>query len=60
METKTITKALNPANLMSVSDFAYEKKVDRRTVYNWINDGKVKQVEFLKKKWIDVSTFKTR
>lgn len=59
METKTIvTSDLNTANLMSVSAFATTQGVDRRTVYNWINEKKVKQVEFLGKKWIDKSTYK--
>lgn len=59
METKTIvTNDLNTANLMSVQDFATYQRVDRRTVYNWINNKTVKQVEFLGKKWVDKSSFK--
>ena len=56
----TKQNAVNPSNLMTVSDFAKEQKVDRRTIYNWINEGKVKQVDFLKKSWVDKSTLKLK
>lgn len=58
MEQTLTRTVINPANLMSVKDFAEAQGVDRRTIYNWINDGKVKQVDFLNKKWIDKSTLK--
>lgn len=51
---------INPQYLMTVVDFAKEQGVDRRTIYNWIKEGKVKQVDFLKKSWIDKSTLKLR
>lgn len=55
MENK---KAINPQNLMTVSEFATDIGVDRRTVYNMINDGRIKQVNFLNKKWVDKTTLK--
>lgn len=60
MEIQIEKTAVDPRNLMSVTDFAKAQGVDRRTIYNWINDGKVKQVEFLKKSWIDKSTLKLK
>lgn len=59
-QTVIKTAVINPANLMSVNDFAKTQGVDRRTIYNWIGEGKVKQVEFLNKKWVDKSTLKLR
>jgi len=52
--TKEKQTAPNPSNLMSVPDYAKHIGKDRRTVYNMINDGRVKQVEFLGKNWVDV------
>jgi excisionase family DNA binding protein len=48
----------NPINLITVNDYSKVLGVNRRTVYNMINDGRIKQVDFLGKKWIDKSTFK--
>ena len=56
--TKEKQQAVNPSNLMSVNDYAKHIGKDRRTVYNMINDGRVKQVEFLGKTWVDKSTLK--
>lgn len=58
METITKKQVINPAHLMTVKQFADSIGVDRRTVYNMIGDGRVKQVEFLSKTWVDKSTFK--
>lgn len=44
-------------NLVTINKFASEKMVSRQTIYNWIKEGRVKQVEFLGKKFIDRSTF---
>lgn len=45
-------------NLLSVEDFAKLKGVTPQTVYNWIKEGRVKRVEFLKKAFVDKSTYK--
>jgi hypothetical protein len=47
-----------PQNLLSVNDFARLTGKTRQTVLNWVNDGKVKRVEYLGKRWIDKSTLK--
>lgn len=47
---------INPANLMTVNDYAAHKGVKRQTVFNWVKDGKVKKVKFLGKEFIDKST----
>ncbi len=49
--------APNPANLMSVQDYARMMGVKRQTIYNWLKDDKVKLVDFLGKKFIDKSTY---
>ncbi len=49
---------INPLNLATVADFAKQKCVERQTVYNWIKDGRIKQVTFLGKSFVDKSTFK--
>lgn len=51
-------EAINPANLMTVADYARFMGVERQTVYNWIKDKKLKQVEFLGKSFVDKSTKK--
>jgi|GEM_PF-1981181 len=56
METTTSNK-INPANLATVAIFAKQKGVERQTVYNWIKDGRIKQVTFLGKSFVDKSTF---
>lgn len=55
MNTET---APNPVNLATVEKFAKDNAVTRQTVYNWIKDGRIKQVKFLGKSFIDKSTFK--
>lgn len=49
---------INPANLMTVADYAKFMGVERQTVYNWIKSGNIKQVEFLGKSFVDKSTKK--
>lgn len=49
-------QAVNPANLMSIPDYADHIKVTRQTVYNWLKEGKIKKVTFLGKHFIDKST----
>jgi excisionase family DNA binding protein len=51
-------QVINPANLMTVQDYAKFIGVERQTVYNWIKEGKLKQVEFLGKSFVDKSTKK--
>lgn len=49
---------INPANLRTVEQFAKDHNVVRQTVYNWIKEGRIKQVTFLGKSFVDKSTFK--
>lgn len=49
---------VSPSNLMSVADYARFMGVERQTVYNWIKEGVVSQIEFLGKRWVDKSTKK--
>ena len=44
-------------NLMTIKDYAQEMKVTKRTIYNWIDCGRVKKVMFLGVEFIDKSTF---
>lgn len=53
----TECKKINPANLLTVQEFAAREGVKRQTVYFWIKEKKVKKVSFLGKSWIDKSTF---
>ena len=48
----------NPVNLMTVENYAKDNSVTRQTVYNWIKEGKIKQVNFLGKSFVDKSTKK--
>lgn len=50
-------KEIELKNLMTVKDYAHEMKVTARTVYNWIDCGRVKKVSFLGVEFIDKSTF---
>lgn len=43
---------------MTVEEFAKFKGVTIQTVYNWLKDNRVKQVDFKGKKFIDKSTYK--
>lgn len=52
MENTNITIS----NLSTVTTFAKTQGVTRATVYNWINSGLLKQVDFLGKKFVDKST----
>ena len=49
-------KTINPVNLITVENYAKEEKVSRQSVYNWIKEGKIKQVTFLGKSFLDKST----
>lgn len=51
-------EVINPANLMTVADYAKFIGVERQTVYNWIKSGCIKQVNFLGKSFVDKSTKK--
>jgi len=53
-----IKQPINPANLMTVQDYAKYIGVERQTVYNWIKEGSIKKVEFLGKAFVDKSTRK--
>lgn len=55
MENRNV---INPANLMTVQDYAKYIGVERQTVYNWIKEGTIKKVEFLGKSFVDKSTKK--
>lgn len=52
-------KMISIQNLMTVDEFAKFKGVTIQTVYNWLKETKVKQVDFKGKKFIDKSTFKS-
>lgn len=51
-------QAINPANLMTVQEYAAFIGVKRQTVYNWIKEGNIKQVQFLGKSFVDKTTKK--
>lgn len=42
------------SNLVSIEDYARKKKVSVKTIYNWINSGKLKPVVIGKTKLIKV------
>lgn len=44
-------------NLATKSEFAKERGVSLQTVYNWIKDKRLKEVQFMGHKFIDRSTF---
>jgi excisionase family DNA binding protein len=50
-------RKIEPSNLMTIKDYAQEMKVTKRTIYNWIDCGRVKKVMFLGVEFIDKSTF---
>ena len=50
-------KEIELKNLMTVKDYAREMKVTIRTIYNWVDCGRVKKVSFLGVEFIDKSTF---
>ena len=56
MEVKEITSSFNASNLMTVAQYATLMGKERQTIYNWIETGKIKTVEFLGKRFIDKST----
>src|SRR5690606_25710600 len=58
METKVNDKKNNVDHLISATDLAKERNVSRKTIYNWLEDGKIKQVDYLGKKLFDKSTIK--
>lgn len=39
METQTIDKS----DLVTVTEFAKQRKITRQTVYNWINEKRIKK-----------------
>ena len=46
-------------NLVSVDDYAKNvAKKSRRTVYNWISEGKLKLIPFMGKTWLDKTVLK--
>ena len=47
---------IKPTNLFTVIDYARHCGITRQTVYNWINEGKIKKVKFLGKSFVDKST----
>lgn len=52
-------KQIVVSNLVTVDYYAnHVVKKSRRTVYNWINEGKLEMIEFLGKKWLDKTVFK--
>src|SRR5690606_2783062 len=50
-------KQPNFENLITVAKYAKEMGVSRQTVYNWIETGKIIQVEFLDKTFVDKSSY---
>jgi len=49
-------EAINPANLMTIKDYALLVGKKRQTIFNWVKGGKVKKVSYLGRQWIDKST----
>jgi len=49
---------INPINLVTVENYAKQECVSRQSVYNWIKEGKIRQVTFLGKSFVDKSTKK--
>ena len=47
---------VNPANLLTVENYAKQNAITRQTVYNWIKEGKIQKVHFLGKSFVDKST----
>lgn len=46
-------------NLVSVDDYAnFVAKKSRRTIYNWISEGKLKPITFMGKLWLDKTVLK--
>lgn len=58
MEQQVQQEKINPINLMTVNDYARMMGKTPKTIYNWIEDKKIAQVDYLGKKWIDKSTYK--
>lgn len=50
-------REIEPSNLRTIKDYAREMKVTKRTVYNWIDCGRIKKVSFLGVEFVDKSTF---
>lgn len=50
------TTKIDITDLMNIEDYARLKKVTRQTVYNWIENGWLKDVTILNKRFIDTST----
>lgn len=50
-------QGINPENLMTVKDYAKSMKVTVKTIYNWLECGRVKKVSFLGVEFVDKSTF---
>ena len=57
MEVKE-NKKIDPRNLKTVKQYSEMMGVTIQTVYRWLNDGKIKTVDFLGKAFIDKSTYK--
>lgn len=47
----------NPENLTTVAKLAKELNVSRMSIYNYIDRGDLKKVEFMGKTWVDRSTY---
>jgi excisionase family DNA binding protein len=47
---------INPVNLVTVENYAKYIGVTRQCIYNWIKEGRIKQVTFLGKSFVDKST----
>lgn len=58
MEQSTIKNTgRRPSNLIGISEFARQNGFSRTTIYNWIRDNRISQVEHGGRLWIDVNTF---
>lgn len=43
---------------MTLNEYAEYKKMSRQSVYNWINEGRVKEIRIRGKRFVDKSTEK--
>lgn len=50
--------SFNPANLLTIKEYADFKKITRKTVYNWLQEGHAKDVLIRGKRFIDKTTGK--
>jgi len=56
METMIKRPKADYSSLMNATDLARDLNVSRKTIYNWLDEGKIKQVDYLGKKLFDKSS----